>query len=111
MKFAFVTDEIQLLQGEKMQFRNAWPCPLFYLYQYGSKENFHKKLQDILSKRLNIPTPSWKNKIKIWLGTRQQHSLNALLSQQQPVHPLLTKDKVLFRCKYLLFGKRLNSIS
>ncbi|CAF1602325.1 unnamed protein product [Rotaria magnacalcarata] len=68
---------------------------LFYLNAFGSKRKFNTQLREILSnylKRKESSSASSKpNEIKILSTAKYQYSLNALLSQQKPNHPLLKK--------------------
>jgi hypothetical protein len=92
--FNFISEQRQFLNKNQELENNDQRFKLSYLYQYGSKHKFNKKLQTILSKALYTPppTPSTDNKIRIILSTKQQYSLNALLSQQKPCHTLLHKS-------------------
>ncbi|CAF4455542.1 unnamed protein product [Rotaria socialis] len=70
---------------------------LFYLNAFGSKRKFNTLLREILSNYLkrkessSSSASSKPNEIKILSTAKYQYSLNALLSQQKPNHPLLKK--------------------
>ncbi|CAF2260260.1 unnamed protein product [Rotaria magnacalcarata] len=73
---------------------------VFYLNAFGSKRKFNTQLREILSNYLkrkesssssSSSSSSKPNEIKILSTAKYQYSLNALLSQQKPDHPLLKK--------------------
>ncbi|CAF4674106.1 unnamed protein product, partial [Rotaria magnacalcarata] len=66
---------------------------LTYLYEFGPKRQFNQRLQEILSRNLKTTnnTSSKTNPIKIKMMTKHQHSLNALFSEQNPLHNLSKK--------------------
>ena len=86
-------DKGQELEKKKQQVR------LSYHYQFGPKYQFNEKLKQIIrDKVLHKPSQTFSrnNELKILVTTKQQHSLNALLSQQKPSHRLLNKEKTIF---------------
>ena len=80
----------QALESKNQQIR------LSYFYQFGPKEKFDEKLKEVLRQNLRQPAEasfeSRHKQIKILLTTKQKYSLNALLSQQKPDHPLLNSN-------------------
>jgi hypothetical protein len=95
--FNFVSEQHKFYNTKEELEKKKQRVQLTYLYQYGSKRNFNEKLQKILSPYLNAHIQSAINKkIKIILTTKQQYSLNALLSRQKPFHPLLNKENRIF---------------
>jgi hypothetical protein len=94
--FNFISEQHSFFdQNQELEKKNQ-RIRLTYLYQLGPKRRFNSKLREILSENLHTAAQSSKNKIKIILTTKQQYSLNALLSQQKPVHQLLNKEKPIF---------------
>ncbi|CAF1450822.1 unnamed protein product, partial [Adineta steineri] len=70
---------------------------LNYLHEFGVKHEFNKQLKEILSKNLvDKNAPFIKQQLMINLSTIHQYSLNSLLSQQKPSHPLFNKEKMFF---------------
>ncbi|CAF1526409.1 unnamed protein product [Adineta steineri] len=70
---------------------------LNYLYEFGPKHEFNRQLQEILSNNLvDKKIPFTKQQLTINLTTIHQYSLNGLLSQQKPSHPLFNKEKIHF---------------
>ncbi len=95
--FNFISEQHSFFDKKQELEKNHQRIQLTYLYQFGPKRQFNKKLQEILSENLHTTAaPYSRNKIKIILTTKQQYSLNALLSQQKPVHQLLNKEKPIF---------------
>ncbi|CAF1352319.1 unnamed protein product [Rotaria sordida] len=93
--FNFISEQQHILNRNRELKQNNQCFRLSYLYEYGPKHKFNEELQEILSARLNPSNPSSKaNKINIRLTTKLHHSLNALLSQQKPSHPLLSEKKL-----------------
>ncbi|CAF1451813.1 unnamed protein product [Adineta steineri] len=70
---------------------------LNYLHEFGVKHEFNRQLKEILSKNLvNTNAPFERQQLTINLTTIHQYSLNGLLSQQKPSHPLFNKEKIFF---------------
>ncbi|CAF4227361.1 unnamed protein product, partial [Adineta steineri] len=77
--------------------KNKQLIRLNYLHEFGVKYEFNRQLKEILSKNLvDKNAPFIKQKLTINLSTIHQYSLNALLSQQKPSHPLFNKEKMFF---------------
>jgi hypothetical protein len=95
--FSFIRQQRQnLLNNEELD-KKKRRCQLTYLYEYGSKRQFNDRLQQVLSDYLNTNLHlSTNEQIKIILTTKQQYSLNALLSQQKPQHDLFNTEKSMF---------------
>ncbi|CAF1346300.1 unnamed protein product [Rotaria sordida] len=90
--FNFIGEQKRILNRNRELKQKDQYFRLSYLYEYGPKHKFNKELQEILSTGLNPSNTSAKiNKINIRLTTKLHHSLNALLSQQKPSHPILSE--------------------
>jgi hypothetical protein len=94
--FNFISEQHSFVQKNQELEKKNQRVRLTYLYQFGPKRKFNKKLREILSENLRTTAQSSaasaiNKKIKIVLTTKQQYSLNALLSQQKPSHHLLNK--------------------
>lgn len=91
--FNFVTEQHQLTRTNQDLESNHQLIRLSYFYQWGPRSEFDEKLKKILREHLQMPTQtSFEKKhqqIKLILTTQTKYSLNALLSQQKPQHPLL----------------------
>jgi len=97
--FNFISEQNHYSKKNQELEKNNQRIQLIYLYQFGPKQKFDKKLREILLKHLYTSTKSslsTDKQIKIILRTKQQYSLNALLSQQKPFHPLLNKKIISF---------------
>jgi len=94
--FNFISEQHSFVQKNQELEKKNQRIGLTYHYQFGPKRKFNKKLRVILSENLRTTAQSSSvsainKKIKIILTTKQQYSLNALLSQQKPSHQLLNK--------------------
>jgi len=89
--FNFISEQHSFFDKKQELEKKNQRVGLTYLYQFGPKRKFNKELRKILSKNLPTPAQFSNNKIKLILTTKQQYSLNALLSQQKPSHQLLNK--------------------
>ena len=94
--FNFIHEQQQFLGRSQQLEKTHQRLRLIYPYQFGSKRKFDSKLKQILYGSLNQHAESSKDKVNIVVTTTQQHSLNALLSQQKPSHKLLSKEKTIF---------------
>ncbi|CAF1261296.1 unnamed protein product [Rotaria sp. Silwood1] len=64
-----------------------------YLHDFGPKRQFNEELREIFSRNLNVKDPlSNYRDLQLIFSTKNPHTLNALLSQYKPSHPLLTED-------------------
>lgn len=91
--FNFIHEQQQFSRANQELESNNQQIRLSYFYQYGPKHKFNEKLKEILLANLHLPAnvsfEKKHQKLKILLTTKQKCSLNALLSQQKPDHPLL----------------------
>ncbi|CAF4437223.1 unnamed protein product, partial [Rotaria magnacalcarata] len=64
---------------------------LSYLYDNMSPKGiFNKKLREILSQNIQLENTTFENnKLQFVITTKHQYSLNSLLSEQRPTHPIL----------------------
>ncbi|CAF1322835.1 unnamed protein product [Adineta steineri] len=77
--------------------KNKQLIRLNYLHEFGRKHEFNRQLKEILSTNLvDKKIPFIKQQLTINLKTIHQYSLNGLLSQQKPSHPLFNKEKMFF---------------
>ncbi|CAF1455023.1 unnamed protein product [Adineta steineri] len=77
--------------------KNKQLIRLNYLHEFGPKYEFNRQLKEILSNNLvDKKIPFIKQQLTINLKTIHQYSLNGLLSQQKPSHPLFNKEKMFF---------------
>ncbi|CAF4210878.1 unnamed protein product, partial [Adineta steineri] len=77
--------------------KNKQLIRLNYLHEFGPKHEFNRQLKEILSNKLvDKKIPFIKQQLTINLKTIHQYSLNGLLSQQKPSHPLFNKEKMFF---------------
>lgn len=88
--FNFLSEQNKRLKDEEEAYQLKHRVQLTYPYQYGLRLEFERECRRLLlphlSSRLKIP-PSRMN---IVFETKQQYSLNALLSQQRPVQVSLS---------------------
>jgi len=94
--FNFISEQQKFIDLKRESEKKNQRVQLTYLYQFGSKLQFHKKLREILSENVHTAAQFSKKKTKIILTPKQQYSLNALLSQQKPFHQLLNEEKSVF---------------
>lgn len=64
---------------------------LTYSYQYGPCLEFERQCQRLLSQQVASRLKILPNKMKIILQTKQQYTLNALLSQQKPSNEIVQR--------------------
>ena len=83
--FNFISEQHRFLdECEELEKSNR-RIQLTYHYQFGPKRLFQKRLREILTENLHLPSQAFvKKKIDFIFTTTQQYSLNALLSQQKP---------------------------
>ncbi|CAF1172792.1 unnamed protein product [Rotaria sordida] len=87
--FNFVSEQYRIYRRNQDLEDHNQRFHLSYLYEYGPKQKFNQELEEILSKSLNpSKTSARTNPINIRFTTKLPYSLNALLSQQKPFHPL-----------------------
>jgi len=95
--FKFVSEQQKFYDTKQELEKKNQRVQLTYLYQYGSKRHFNEEVKKLLSTYLDAKLePAISKKIKIILTTKQQYSLNALLSRQKPFHQLLNKESRIF---------------
>ena len=84
--FNFISEQQRFIDTQQELEMNNQLVRLSYRYQYGPRWTFNQKLHEMIAKILHTHVPSSQKKIKIILNTNHQYSLNALLSQQKPLH-------------------------
>ncbi|CAF5206116.1 unnamed protein product [Rotaria magnacalcarata] len=91
--FNFIHEQRTYLKNNEELDKKNERVQLTYLYEFGPKRQFNQRLQEILSRNLKTTnnTSSKTNPIKIKMMTKHQHSLNALFSEQNPLHNLSKK--------------------
>ncbi|CAF1049465.1 unnamed protein product [Rotaria sordida] len=63
---------------------------LSYLYDSGPKLQFNQQLQEIFARKLNTQDPLSKYRnLQLIVSTKNPYTLNTLLSEYKPSHPLL----------------------
>ncbi len=88
--FKFVSEQQKFYDTKQELEKKNQRVQLTYLYQYGSKRHFHEELKKILSPYLSAHVELSRNQqIKIILTTKQQYSLNALLSRQKTISSII----------------------
>lgn len=96
--FNFISEQHRYLDDKKESKKKNQYARLTYLYEFGPIRQFNEKLHEILRECLNASNKTSDNfKIKLNIRTKYQHSLNALLSQQKPNHPLIHNEKKNFQ--------------
>jgi hypothetical protein len=98
--FNFMSEQHSFSKTNRELEKNNLRISLTYLYQLGPKHTFDTMFKEILSKHLYPPSklasvPKSKQ-VRCILKTKQQYSLNALLSQQKPSHPLFNEKIIGF---------------
>ncbi|CAF3972408.1 unnamed protein product [Rotaria sordida] len=81
-------EKYQELEKKKKRFR------LSYLYDFGPKLQFNQQLRDIFKRNLNTQELLSKYRdLQLIVSTKNPYTLNAILCQHKPSHPLLNKDQ------------------
>lgn len=91
--FNFMSEQRRfILKKQEATYKNR-RSHLSYLYDnIGPKGKFNKKLRQILSENVKLQNTTYENsKLQLDITTKNQYSLNALLSRQRPSHPILNK--------------------
>lgn len=87
--FNFLSEQHKRIKEEQdLNERKQW-VQLTYSHQYGPRLEFERQCQQLLSQQLASRLKILPNKMKIILQTKQQYTLNALLSQQKPSNELV----------------------
>lgn len=82
--FNFLSEQNKTMKDEQDADRLKQIVQLTYPYQYGPRIEFERQCRQLLSQQLASRLKIAPVKMKIILQTKQQYSLNALLSQQKP---------------------------
>ena len=92
--FNFMNEQHEFTRTKKDLENSNRRIELYYPYEYGPKQEFNRKLRDILIQ--NFETEHNRNckKLKVILHTKQQYSLNALLTEPKPKHPLINENTI-----------------
>jgi len=108
--FNFISEQHEFSRIKNDSENSNRRITLTYAYEYGPKNKFEKQLRAILVKHLQptntttTTTPSSASsslsyssnskKLKVVLHSKQQYSLNALLTEQKPNHPLINENNI-----------------
>ncbi|CAF3228108.1 unnamed protein product [Rotaria sp. Silwood2] len=93
--FNFISEQRRILHGNRELEQKNQRFRLSYLYEFGPKHKLNQELKKTLSASLNSTSNSSNTKkIDVRFTTKLQHSLNALLSEQKPCHPLFYEKKI-----------------
>ncbi|CAF5160408.1 unnamed protein product, partial [Rotaria magnacalcarata] len=89
--FNFMSEQRQFLQKKQDLLKRNRRFHLSYLYDNMSPKGiFNKKLREILSQNIQLENTTFENnKLQFIITTKHQYSLNSLLSEQRPTHPIL----------------------
>ncbi|CAF1399486.1 unnamed protein product [Rotaria sordida] len=118
----FISEQRRISDQKRELEKNHEYIQLSYVHEIGSRHVFNQELKKILSvnldasnatvKQINLQktkqrlsknvkasspiTISKSKPVHVQVTTKQQYSLNALLSQQKPSHPLLNQKGTFF---------------
>ena len=83
--FLFISQQKRYIEENRELEKKNELIRLSYLYEFGPRREFDQKMKEILCNSLESSnTASKKKKLKIKITTKNQYSLNALLSRQKP---------------------------
>ena len=102
--FNFISEQKTFSKTKKDLENTNRRIELNYPYEYGPKHVFNRKLRHILIENSEpLPTTTMSSshsnnqkQLKVFIRTKQQYSLNALLTEQKPNHPLVNENNMLF---------------
>ena len=89
--FNYLSEQNKKVKEEQELDERKQLVRLTYSYQYGPRLDFERQVRQLLTHQLASRLKVLPTKLKIILQTKQQYSLNALLTQQKPSHPLFEK--------------------
>lgn len=87
--FNFLSEQNKIMKDEQEADRLKQIVQLTYPYQYGPRLEFEQQCRQLLTHQLASRLKIDPAKLKIVLQTKQQYSLNGLLSQQKPSNELV----------------------
>ncbi|CAM2723375.1 unnamed protein product [Rotaria socialis] len=92
--FNFMYEQRQYMEKKQDALKKYRRFPLSYIYDNISRKGeFNKKLRQILVDNIQLHNLKFEStKLKFDITTKSQYSLNALLSQQRPIHAILNKQ-------------------
>ncbi|CAF1049326.1 unnamed protein product [Rotaria sordida] len=91
--FNFINEQKRMIQNYHRLEREKKRFRLSYLYDSGPKLQFNQQLQEIFTQNLNTHDPLSKYRdLQLIVSTKNPYTLNTLLSEYKPSHPLLIKD-------------------
>ena len=92
--FNFMSEQRQYMEKKQESFKKNRRFHLSYTHDnMSAKGEFNKKLRKILSENIPLHDVTFENnKLQLDIIPNYQYSLNALLSRQRPIHPILNKN-------------------
>ena len=94
--FNFISEQKLVANQNQQLDKKNQRIRLFYLHAYGSRRQFQTQLRQILLPYLTKEKYLSKSyTTKIVPSVKYQYSLNALLSEQKPNHPLLNRSMMI----------------
>ncbi|CAF1249427.1 unnamed protein product [Adineta ricciae] len=105
--FKFIGEQQRTSRQYEELAQNKRLIRLSYFYAYGPHRKFKQILKKTLSENLRRADHQTRehNELKINIMTQHRYSLNALLSQQKPSHPLLDTARTIFPKIHLSVAK------
>jgi len=113
--FNFMSEQHEYSKTKKLQENTNRRIDLNYPYEYGPRHKFEQELRAILIRNFETTTTtttssteataasssssslsygSNSKKLNVRFHTKQQYSLNALLTEQKPNHPLINQSNI-----------------